>query len=209
MCILRIWSGDLGAHNWKLSMKLNSPLFFFKGPLVLPRCRPSVALLECSRSSISRCSIPNFSSKWSCAQMAQYKLKLCDTHVCVYLDHVGVRVRVCLFWVITCVFIWIMWVCVHVCVLFWVIMWVFIWIMCVCVCVRVCVCVFVLGDHSVFIWIMWVCVCVCVCLFWVSMCVFIWIMWVCVCVCVFVLGNHVCNYLDHACACVFFWVPQQ
>ena len=141
MCILRIWSGDLGAHNWKLSMKLNSPLFFFKGPLVLPRCRPSVALLECSRSSISRCSIPNFSSKWSCAQMAQYKLKLCDTHVCVYLDHVGVRVRVCLFWVITCVFIWIMWVCV--------------------------------------------------------------------CVCVFVLGNHVCNYLDHACACVFFWVPQQ
>jgi hypothetical protein len=77
--------------------------------------------------------------------MAQYKLKLCDTHVCVYLDHVGVRVRVCLFWVITCVFIWIMWVCVHVCVLFWVIMWVFIWIMCVCVCVRVCVCVFVLS----------------------------------------------------------------
>ena len=48
-----------------------------------------------------------------------------------------------------------------------------------CVCVRVCVCVFVLGDHSVFIWIMWVCVCV------------------------FVLGDHVCVYLDHACACVF------
>ena len=40
--------------------------------------------------------------------MAQYKLKLCDTQGCVYLDHVGVRVRVCLYWVIMFVFIWIM-----------------------------------------------------------------------------------------------------
>ena len=27
----------------------------------------------------------------------------------------------------------------------------------------------------------------------------------CACACVFVLGDHVCVYLDHACACVNFF----
>ena len=61
--------------------------------------------------------------------------------------------------ILMCVFIWIVWVYVCVC-LFWVSMCVFNWIMWVCVCV----CVFVLGDH--------VCVyldhaCACVFFLWV------------------------------------------
>ena len=61
--------------------------------------------------------------------------------------------------ILMCVFIWIVWVYVGVC-LFWVSMCVFNWIMWVCVCV----CVFVLGDH--------VCVyldhaCACVFFLWV------------------------------------------
>jgi len=90
--------------------------------------------------------------------------------VCAYLDHVGVRVRVCLFWLIMC-----MCVCfdhvgvrVRVC-LFWVIMCVCVYLDHVGVRVRVCF----MGDHVyVFAsllrccswwsgaWIMCVCACV-------------------------------------------------